>query len=199
MEFVFYFFNLFNSVVFCLWFSSFVFFCICCFLCFISVCFPFSSFVLVLRNLNLSLQPFLSPSSYLPFYINLQTLNAFLSPPSPLSKTVKMMSSIKEESISSPMDEDEEMEYMEAQMNLQHSFGQPGSPSPTNSSSNPTSPTPGGSTSPTSSTPPPPAAGMQIPNAIRARLEQRSLAQQALLNRALRSRRHTLANVLRPR
>ncbi|KAH9390917.1 hypothetical protein TYRP_006504, partial [Tyrophagus putrescentiae] len=115
-----------------------------------------------------------------------------------------MMSSIKEESITSPMDEDEEMEYLEQ---MAAATAADRSPSPTNSQgtqpSNPTSPTPGGigpgsssggATSPTHS-----AAPMQIPNAIRQRLEQRSLAQQALLNRALRSRRHTLANVLRPR
>lgn len=91
------------------------------------------------------------------------------------------MSSIKEESLISPTETDLSFEH------------HPDYRSPSPPDSNPTSPSPPG-------LPLLPSAAIALPNAIRQRLDQRStLAQQALLNRALRSRRHTLANVLRPR
>lgn len=101
--------------------------------------------------------------------------------------SVKMMSSIKEESLTSPSEASD----------IPYSHPDFRSPSPP--SSNPTSPTP-------PYLPPmgipmanSPSATIQLPHSVRQRLDQRSLAQQALLNRTLRNRRHTLANVLRPR
>ena len=103
---------------------------------------------------------------------------------------VKMMSSIKEESLTSPNEVGE------------LTFNHPDFHSPSPPSLSPTSPPSPfipsialtNNATPTALS----GASIQLPNAVRQRLDQRSLAQQALLNRAIRSRRHTLANVLRP-